>query len=163
MNKIYAALNQPWPFVALALFAFAWLYWSAPSVNNGTQMTNWQVRSQQLSVEEAAGFQSLRGEVNQALSRVGENQAFVPGKIFEARQLALVVNYVGVSHQTRWLAVILLPENALEKAPPDDDEHRRLPNGAPIHVTYWKQPASAEHSAHVLAFPAEMGFIQVLP
>jgi hypothetical protein len=163
MNKIYAAFKNGWPFVAVALFAFAFMQWRTHVANNDAQMANWQIRSHQLSVDERAGYETLRSEVNQAMARVGENQAFVSGKTFEARQLALVVNYLGVSRETRWLAVILLPNNALEKAPLDDDEHRRLPNGTPIHVTYWKQPASAEHVAHVLAFPAEMGFVQVLP
>ncbi len=85
--------------------------------------------------------------------------SFLPGFVF--RQQRLHVNYVGEAEGLRWLVLFLEPDprSPPEKAAPDD-EHHALPDGTPLHVTVWTQPASAVPPETVTAFPAAEGWVE---
>jgi hypothetical protein len=139
------------------------LLWFQKSVSETPQIQSWQVRLKSLSPEERTGYSQLRKTTDEAELLFPHSQTWKTHEPFLVKQLSQTINYVGVVNGTRWMAVVLLPTDKNEKPPAqDDDEHHTLTNGMPIHVTYWKQPATETHSENVVGFPASEGFLQVL-
>jgi hypothetical protein len=127
-----------------------------------TALPAWQQRVSELT----AAQQDFHGRVRAAIETVEKQRAsgawpsdFLPG--FAMQHARLTTNYVGEAEGLRWLVLFLEPDprSPPENAPPDD-EHHRLADGTPLHVTVWTQPLSTPASTELIGFPAAEGWVE---
>jgi hypothetical protein len=149
----------------LALAAIVWLVaigltrWRGePAPQKGVPA--WQHAVSELTEPQQAWHRKVRDAILEA-ERGRSTGAWpeLPG--FALKQSRLTINYVGEADGLRWLVLLLEPD---PRMPPEnaslDDEHHRLADGTPLHVTVWTQPLTTPAPAEVTAFPAAEGWVE---
>lgn len=154
-----------WLLVAALVWLAAW-GWSRAKPPHGpppSARPEWQRLSRELSPEQQQLFTRVRAAL--PLAEAAHTDAgwpdTLPGLDFPARKRGLVTNYLGEGEGLRWLVLYLDPDPRLPREDAGvDDEHHRLADGTPVHVTVWTTALDAGLPDDVVAFPAAEGWVE---
>lgn len=157
--------NARWLLIAALVWLGAWgvSRWQRVREQATPQRPSWQRPVSELTEAQGAAFLRVREAIVSAeATRTTERtwpETLLPG--FTRTTRGLHTTYVGELEGVRWLVLFLEPDPRL--GPEDaglDDEHHRLGDGTPVHVTVWTQGLDVPPPTVLVAFPATEGWTE---